>query len=205
MIRKLNTQLQKISLQDPLFVFVTGASGAGKTSLISALEQRIDMQYAHIAFFDTIGVPSSEIMVRDYGSAEKWQEAKTHEWVERLRCVTGKKLVLLEGQYNPNFVVKACKECNISNYIIINIHAKDGLREERLTQSRNQPELVNQDMRNWSNFLKTETGKLDGIIVENTNGLEAGVEALSKIIAEKLSLLGKKSINTQLDGNLHQL
>lgn len=67
-VKQLNAFLQShptsLSSEWPLFVFITGASGAGKTHLAKALAQELDPEFVHIAYFDRIGVPSVEEMIK---------------------------------------------------------------------------------------------------------------------------------------------
>lgn len=71
-------------LKETLYIFITGASGAGKSYLTQALEKNLDPHFVAVRYFDHIGVPPLEEMVSEYGSGEKWQEAMIHQWVERL-------------------------------------------------------------------------------------------------------------------------
>ncbi len=55
--------------------------------------------------FDRIGVPSEQEMIEKWGSESAWQEAATHEWVERLTKEAAKPLIVFEGQCHPNLRV----------------------------------------------------------------------------------------------------
>jgi LPS sulfotransferase NodH len=90
---------------------VTGASGTGKTTLVHEVEAR-GIAGASFHYFDSIGVPSAEQMVREFGSAASWQIAMTNRWLERLaRCES--RLCVLEGQVRdrtPGFEPRAMWE-----------------------------------------------------------------------------------------------
>ena len=55
---------------------VTGASGAGKTAAVRALEA-CAIERLRCFYFDSIGVPSAEVMDRDFGGGEQWQALAT--------------------------------------------------------------------------------------------------------------------------------
>lgn len=169
--QQLNTFLQSNSslLGAPLFVFITGASGVGKSYLAQALERTLDSNLVRVGYFDCIRVPSSEEMIKEYGSGEKWQELMTHQWVQQLVSEKDKKVVILEGQFNPQFAVDACNEYDISDYLLILLHADKEVREHRLRRDRLQPELANETMNNWAEFLRRKTQELGGLIIDTSD------------------------------------
>ena len=65
-------------MQQPAIFFITGASGSGKTTLLTQLAQSADVPGASYHFFDSVGIPSLEVMQRDFGGPERWQEHATH-------------------------------------------------------------------------------------------------------------------------------
>jgi broad-specificity NMP kinase len=119
---------------------MTGASGAGKTFLAQRLEKELEQQCIYVAYFDSIGVPSVDEMIEKYGSCERWQEAMTHKWVCTLALKKDKPIVLLERQFNPQFIIDACKKNSINNLVLFVVHVEKNIREERLVELRMQPE-----------------------------------------------------------------
>lgn len=96
-------------------------------------------------------------MIKEYGSPSEWQRATTDIWVKKLLTeYIEKKLILFEGQVNLAFIESAFQKHNFKNYAIILVHCDTKHRHERLHINRNQPELVNQDMDNWAEFLKKQ-------------------------------------------------
>ncbi len=67
----------------PALLFVIGASGAGKTAAVQALDARA-LPGVQCHYLDSIDVPPTEIMERDFGTGERWQAHATAHWVERL-------------------------------------------------------------------------------------------------------------------------
>lgn len=169
-IKRLNTFLKRYpSNQAPLFIFITGVSGVGKSFLAKALEQELDLRFVSVNYFDRIGVPSFEHMIKEYGSCEKWQEAMTHQWVKQLAFVQDKKVVILEGQFNSQFALDARMEFGVAHYVFVLLHAEREVREYRLIKQRTQPALANETMENWAQFLKRKTQELKGTIIDTSD------------------------------------
>lgn len=150
-----------------MLVVITGASGSGKTSVTKALEaahQGLVQTY----FFDSIGVPSHEEMVRQYGSGEGWQRAMTLRWVERLSSVSARSPVLLEGQMRLSFVREAVAASKVATCKVILIDCNDDVRRERLHR-RGQPEFASSDMMNWAAFLRREAIEYGARILDTSD------------------------------------
>lgn len=82
--------------------------GRGKTTVARRVEAK-NLPNVVVRYFDTIGGPSFEQMVREAGSLEAWQRAKTIEWIGTLsRAYAGDEAVLFDGQTRaPPF--RACR------------------------------------------------------------------------------------------------
>ena len=93
-----------------MIYFITGASGVGKTTLISGLKKKYGNTPWTFFHFDSIGVPSVSEMKKKFGSASGWQKAKANEWIDKLiRNYTGKK-IFFEGQVNVEFIRDASQK-----------------------------------------------------------------------------------------------
>jgi len=64
------------------YIFITGASGVGKTTTVRMLEKEYSEKFTFY-YFDSVGVPSNEEMIRVYGSGENWQRITTEKWVKK--------------------------------------------------------------------------------------------------------------------------
>jgi len=137
-------------------VVLTGASGAGKTTIAEAFARRYP-RLAKVQFFDSIPVPSLDEMSAQYGSPDEWQRVKTIEWFHRLAAeLQSHPNVLFDGQTRSAFVRQGQQQANIENVRIVLIDCDDATRTRRLTHNRNQRELATERMMNWARFLRDE-------------------------------------------------
>lgn len=187
-IEGINNLLAKIQVgSPPVICLLTGSSGCGKTYLSENIKEQLDQKKVEVCFFDSIGVPSEEEMIQKYGSGEKWQEAMTHEWLSRISNMTDKALVVFEGQYNPNFAKDACAKLGIEDHALAVVTCSEQVWADRLRGPRSQPELINEDMRNWHQYLRTETEKLGGAVVDTSDSnLSANITDVVRMVAPLL-------------------
>lgn len=151
-------------------VFITGASGVGKTTLLNNLKEKYSHKKAwKFLKFDSIGVPSNENMIREYGSGENWQREKTFEWIQKMVCdFPDKKLIIFEGQVNLQFIKTGFERQKFSNYRIILTDCTQEIMIQRLVQERQQPWLASQDMKNWLNFLRNQAKQFHEPIINTS-------------------------------------
>jgi adenylate kinase family enzyme len=139
-------------------LILTGASGAGKTTLAHAVQTALPV--CEVRFFDSIGVPSAEIMATyagDYGPGGGWQRAMTIEWMRQIApLLNSGKRILFEGQMRIAFIEEALVAACITNARIVLVDCSDPIRVARLTHDRQQADLANEDMMNWGRFLREE-------------------------------------------------
>jgi hypothetical protein len=164
----------------PVIPILTGASGAGKTTLTRAVEAE-GRPGVGCFYFDSIGVPSLAMMQRDFGGPEAWQAAMTHQWVHRLACTTsGLRLALLDAQSRPTFIRAAFEAEAVRDGHIVLIDCSPEERHARLRGSRNQPELATVTMDSWAPYLRGQADAL-GIPVLDTTGRTPG-EATKELL-----------------------
>lgn len=155
--------------QHPVVVFLTGASGAGKTTILDALNKQLSASSIACLHFDNIGVPTEQEMIAVYGSGSEWQKAMTYHWIKKLlNDYQNKRLVILEGQVNLDFIVTAFEGFNFYQYKIVLAHCENITRHKRLHQDRNQPELINDNMDTWAKFLKKQAIDKKAMILDTT-------------------------------------
>jgi dephospho-CoA kinase len=178
-------------------LILTGASGSGKTEIVEYLKtaSSLPIQYFH---FDSVGVPTREEMVSQYGSGELWQLAMTKQWISEIKNVHLKQThVVLEGQMRISYIIEALKENKLSHAKMILIDCTSPVRKARLIENRNQPELATEEMMNWASYLRSEAEAYE-VPVLDTSELSVRESARSAIETSKLSpiddlLAGKDS------------
>jgi uridine kinase len=68
----------------PAILFLTGASGMGKTTLLANLRNRLAKPNYFFLHYDSIGISSFQEIIQQARSLERWQEMTTHLWVEKI-------------------------------------------------------------------------------------------------------------------------
>jgi hypothetical protein len=152
-------------------IILTGASGAGKTAIAKAIENRRP-RVAEVVFFDQIGVPTPEAMIAGWGSGEGWQRATTLQWMERLANRPNRQTpILFEGQMRFAFVEEGLRLASIDSARIILVDCDDRVRSNRLNRERGQPDLANPTMMAWAEYLRREA-EAGGYDILDTSALK---------------------------------
>lgn len=140
---------------------ITGASGSGKTAIVTALAAS-PTPGVHYHHFDSIGVPSAEVMTAEYGSPGGWQVATCHQWIKRLASSPADgSLDVLEGQVRPHTVRQAFELNRVERGRILLLDCSPEVRDARLRGPRNQPDLATAQMTNWAAYLRGQADALD--------------------------------------------
>jgi hypothetical protein len=149
-------------------VVVTGASGAGKTAAVSALESRA-LPGVACFYFDSIGVPTPEVMERDHGGGERWQAEATNAWLARLAALgDGIRVAVLDAQTRPSTVLAAQGAGTSWRPHVVLFDCSAEVRSARLHGPRGQPELANPQMDSWAAYLRGQADALGLPIVDTT-------------------------------------
>jgi signal recognition particle receptor subunit beta len=147
---------------------VTGASGAGKTATVQALEARA-VPGVRCFYFDSIGVPTAEVMERDHGGQEHWQESATAEWIARLgRLPEDIRVAVLDGQTRPSFVFRAAARTASRTTHVVLLDCSREARAARLRGPRGQPELDDVRMDRWAAYLHGQADALDLPVIDTS-------------------------------------
>jgi hypothetical protein len=164
---------------------VTGASGAGKTAGVRALEAR-NLQGVRCFYFDSIGVPTAEEMRREHGGGEQWQAWATRRWLLELDQLDPTvRVAVLDGQTRPSYVAATTVDRTVHT-VLLDCRSEE--RERRLCEGRGQPELATNEMTAWAAYLRGQADAL-GLEVVDTSLLPppAVADRLAAIISQLLA------------------
>src|SRR6187402_36842 len=157
---------------------VTGASGVGKSAAVAALDARA-LPGVECFYFDSIGVPSAEVIERDFGSGERWQAHATKHWIERLSSAGAGGVKVLDGQTRPSFVRAALSEFPTAQVQIALLDCESSVRTARLV-ARGQAELANPGMDSWAVYLRGQADALQIPVLDTTH---ASIERVASELA----------------------
>ncbi len=167
---------------------VTGASGAGKTAAVERLQSR-GRPGIRCHFIDRVGVPSVEVMTRDFVGPEGWQAHITERWIERLVAETDRSVVVnvLDAQTRPSVVQAALARVDAPVTQVILLTCSPAVRRRRLAQ-RGQSLLATTRMERWAAYLLGQADALKLPVIETSDlsidaiadALEAEIEALTR-------------------------
>jgi hypothetical protein len=186
----------------PAFILVvTGASGAGKTSTVQALDAR-GLPGVRCFHFDSAGVPAIEIMERNHGSGEQWQAAMTNDWLARLAALGDDvRVAVLDAQTRPSTVFAAPGAGAGWRAHVILFDCAADVRAARLRGPRGQPELDNARMDQWAAYLRREASGLDLPVIDTSRLTVAqAADRLEALVLRLAAASGPTPIAASLHG-----
>ena len=159
-------------------IWITGASGVGKTTLLSSLKEKYSKKNNwEFIKFDSIGIPPTKDMIKQYGSTENWQLAKTEEWIGKMvNGYAGKEVIIMDGQANLKFIKTGFEKQNFNNYQIVLLDCEESVMIKRLIDIRQQEWLADEDMKNWLRFLRKQAQDFSSPIIETSHIAPSQVE-----------------------------
>ncbi|HVG45127.1 MAG TPA: hypothetical protein VM890_10370 [Longimicrobium sp.] len=169
---------------EPAILVLTGASGAGKTTLVDALSA-LGLPGVGCYFFDSVGVPSPEEMTRLFGGGEQWQSAVTGEWIARLmRNDDGVRVAVLDGQVRPSVTRDHLVRLGARRWRIVLADCGHAERNARLHGPRAQPELASRDMDCWAAYLRGQADALGLHVLDTGRPVDVAVAELAALVEE---------------------
>jgi len=174
-------------MSDRHVLVITGASGAGKTTAVNALDAR-SVPGVRCFFFDSIGVPGVEVMERDFGSGEQWQAFATGEWIARLGALPDEvRVAVLDGQTRPSFVFAAAGRAARRQVHVMLLDCSPEIRASRLAGARQQPELASERMNNWAAYLRGQADALRLDVIDTSSLTVDEVADRLEVLVRRLS------------------
>src|SRR6185436_20880106 len=146
----------------PLSIIVlTGASGAGKTTLALKLN---DLGIPGVKGFncDRVKIESDEM-------ADPQSDVLRY-WISHLsQAETGIELAVLDTQIRPHRALEVLSQAAVNYAQIVLVDCDPEKRNERLHMDRGQPELANARMDCWAAYLRGQADALSLSIIDTSN------------------------------------
>ena len=151
-------------MDSPAILVLTGASGAGKTTLIHKLNE--------LGIPGVKGINCDRVEVEsDEGPASTDGQASIlRYWISQLRQpATGIELAVLDTQIRPHRALEVLSDAEIDCAQIVLVDCDPLKRNERLRIDRGQPELANARMDCWAAYLRGQADALKLSIIDTSN------------------------------------
>jgi len=171
----------------PAILVVTGAAGAGKTTLVGRLAA-LGLPGVGCYHFDAIGILSGAEMAARFGSGEALQAWALGEWIVRLaRNEDGVWVAVLDAQVRPRAALDALARHGVARAAVVLVDCAYAERNERLRGPRGQPELATPRMDGWAAYLRGQADALDLPVLDTTaTSPDEGVATLRTHLAALL-------------------
>ena len=159
----------------PVVLVLTGASGAGKTTLILKLND--------LGIPGVKGINCDRVKIDERpGSTDRQADVLRH-WISHLsESETGIELAVLDTQIRPHRALEVLSDAAIDYAQIVLVDCDPVKRNERLHMDRGQPELANPRMDCWAAYLRGQADALKLSIIDTSD------DSIDKSLVELESL-----------------
>ena len=156
--------MNKSVLRSPAILVLTGASGAGKTTLTLKLKE--------LAIPGVEGINCDRVKLEAHetaGSTDRQVEILRY-WIAQVsRPETRIELVVLDTQVRPHRALEVLNQSAIVYAQIVLVDCDPLKRNERLHIDRGQPELANPQMDCWAAYLRGQADALSLSIIDTSH------------------------------------
>lgn len=156
--------MDESTLRSPAILVLTGASGAGKTTLTLKLNE--------LAVPGVKGINCDRVKIEadeTKGSTDLQADILRY-WISRMsQPETGIELVVLDTQIRPHRALEVLNQAAIDYVQIVLVDCDPVKRNERLHVDRRQPELANPQMDCWAAYLRGQADALKLSIIDTSN------------------------------------
>ena len=156
--------MRKSTLRSPAILVLTGASGAGKTTLIVKLNE--------LAIPGVKGINCDRVKIESDETADSsdHQADILRYWISHLsQPETRIELAVLDTQIRPHRALEVLGEAAIEYAQIVLVDCDPVKRNERLHMDRGQPELANPQMDCWAAYLRGQADALQLSVIDTSN------------------------------------
>ena len=166
--------------RSPAILVLTGASGAGKTTLILKLNE--------LAIPGVKGINCDRVQIEKADSTDPQAEVLRY-WIAQLsHPETDLELAVLDTQIRPHRALEVLSEAAIHYVQIVLVDCDPVKRNERLHMERGQPELANPRMDCWAAYLRGQADALKLSIIDTSNDpLDKSLVELESIVRDLLT------------------
>ena len=172
----------KSTSSKPAIVILTGASGAGKTTLTLKLSE------LSIPGVECINCDRVKVEVPETADPSELQTAILLHWISELSTKGSDiELAVLDTQIRPHRAIAVLKQAGIKQREIVLIDCDSVKRNARLRGARMQPELATARMDCWAAYLRGQADALNLPIIDTSeDSIDKSLENLTQLIRKLL-------------------
>jgi GTPase SAR1 family protein len=170
--------MNKSALRSPAILVLTGASGAGKTTLILKLNE--------LAIPGIKGINCDRVKIES--STDRQADILCY-WISHLsQAETGIELAVLDTQIRPHRALEVLSQATIEYAQVVLVDCDPVKRNERLHMDRSQPELANSRMDCWAAYLRGQADALKlSIIDTSSDKIDKSLAELELLVRDLLT------------------
>ena len=150
--------------KSPAILVLTGASGAGKTTLTLKLNE--------VTIPGVQGINCDRVKIERDENADSTdpQSEVLRYWISHLsQPETGVELAVLDTQIRPHRALEVLSQAAVDHAQIVLVDCDPVKRNERLHIDRGQPELANPRMDCWAAYLRGQADALQLSIIDTSD------------------------------------